>query len=94
MVKPVYHLYEIKLDSKRTRTYLMKHLNKNGIAARLHNSIPCHKQPMYKDMKAKCPNAELLANTLLSLPMHPFLTTEEVTYVCDKIKEWFARRKK
>jgi len=94
VVKPVYHLYEIKLDSKRTRTYLMKHLNKNGVMARLHNSVPCHKQPMYKSMKAKCPNADKLANTLLSLPMHPFLTVEEVSYVCDNIKEWFARRKK
>ena len=93
-VKPVYHLYEIQLDSKRTRTYLMKHLNKNGIEARLHNSVPCHLQPMYKDMKAKCPNTEKLANVLMSLPMHPYLTKEEVTYVCDNIKEWFGRRKK
>lgn len=94
VVKPVYHLYELKLDCKRTRTWLMKHLNKKGIQARPHNSIPCHKQDMYKYLKAKCPNTEHLADTLLSLPMHPFLTEEEVTYVCDTIKEWFARRKK
>ena len=93
-VKPVYHLYEIKLDSKRIRTYLMKHLNKNGIEARLHNSVPCHKQPMYKGLKARCPNVDELAKTLLSLPMHPYLTQEEVTYVCDTIKAWFAKRKK
>jgi len=93
-VKPVYHLYEIQLDSKRTRTYLMKHLNKNDISTGLHYPVPCHLQPMYKNMKAKCPNTEKLANVLLSLPMHPYLTKEEVTYVCDNIKEWFGRRKK
>jgi len=93
-IKPVYHVYELKLDSKRTRTWLMKHLNKRGIPARLHNSIPCHKQPMYKDLGAKCPNTDEQANTLMSLPMHPYLTEEEVKYVCDNIKEWFAKRKK
>jgi len=93
-VKPVYHLYEIKLDSKRTRNYLMRHLNKKGIGTGLHYPVPCHKQPMYKELKAKCPNTEELANTLLSLPMHPYLTEDEVSYVCDTIKEWFSRRKK
>ena len=92
-VKPVYHLYEIKLDNKRTRNYLMRHLNKNHIGTGLHYPVPCHKQPMYKHMKASCPNVEEQAKTLLSLPMHPYLTPEEVTYVCDNIKEWFARRK-
>lgn len=92
VVKPVFHLYEIKLDKRRTRTYLMKYLNKHGIPARLHNSIPCHRQPMYKKMGAKCPVTDELADTLLSLPMHPFITEEEVSYVCDKIKEWFSRR--
>ena len=89
----MYHLYEIKLDNKRTRNYLMRHLNKNDIGTGLHYPVPCHKQPMYKALKAQCHNAEMLADTLLSLPMHPYLTEEEVTYVCDTIKAWFARRK-
>ena len=93
IVKPVYHLYELQIESKKTRTWLMKYLNKNGIPARLHNSIPCHKQVMYKHMNAKCPTAERLADTLLSLPMHPYMTPEEVTYICDHIKTWYARRK-
>lgn len=93
VVKPVYHLYELKLENKRTRTWLIKYLNKNNIPARTHNSIPCHKQSMYKHLKSECPVVEKLSDTLLSLPMHPFLTPEEVTYVCDNIKEWFARRK-
>jgi dTDP-4-amino-4,6-dideoxygalactose transaminase len=49
---------------------------------------------MYKGLKAKCPVSDDLSDTLLSLPMHPYLTGEEVSYVCDNIKEWFNRRKK
>jgi dTDP-4-amino-4,6-dideoxygalactose transaminase len=94
IVRPVYHLYELKLDSKRTRTWLNKHLEKNGISTGLHYPIPCHHQPMYKGMKVNCPVSEELSNILLSLPMHPYMKPEEVTYVCDKIKEWFDKRKK
>lgn len=93
VVKPVYHLYELKLDSKRTRTWLKKYLEKNGIQTGLHYPVPCHQQPMYKGLKSDCPVAEDLSNTLLSLPMHPQITSEEVSYVCKHIKEWFARRK-
>ena len=40
-------------------------------------------------LNAYCPLSEELAKTLLSLPMHPNLTTKEVVYVCDNIKEFF-----
>lgn len=88
-ISPVFHLYEIRLPDKQTRDSLKKHLENNGVGTGLHYPIPCHKQSVYVHLNANCPNAELLADTLLSLPMHSNLTSDEVIYVCDKIKEFF-----
>jgi dTDP-4-amino-4,6-dideoxygalactose transaminase len=35
------------------------------------------------------PNAEKLCNMALSLPIYPYLKTDEVDFICDKIKEFF-----
>jgi dTDP-4-amino-4,6-dideoxygalactose transaminase len=55
--------------------------------------VPCHKQPVYFDPLISCPTAENLADVLLSLPMHPYLTETEVNYVCDCIKQFFRGEK-
>jgi dTDP-4-amino-4,6-dideoxygalactose transaminase len=44
---------------------------------------------MYKKFNSKCPNAEKLADRLLSLPMHPYLTKEQIEYVYFTIKRYF-----
>lgn len=88
--KHVFHLYEIKCETKEIRDNLKRFLEENDIGVGLHYPIPCHKQPPYVNMHYNLPVSEELADTLLSLPMHPYLTEEEIIYVCDKIKEFFG----
>jgi dTDP-4-amino-4,6-dideoxygalactose transaminase len=88
--EPVFHLYEIQLKSKSIRDKLKDYLDKNGVGTGLHYPIPCHKQIMYRrKYDSKCPNAEKLADRLLSLPMHPFLQPEQIEYVCGTIAKYF-----
>lgn len=92
-IVPVFHLYELKCEDKLTRDSLKDFLGENNIATSLHYPKPCHKQEMYKYSGAYCPISENLSDTLLSLPMYPTLTEEEVTFICDVIKEFFDNKK-
>ena len=86
----VYHLYVIRTDD---RDGLMKHLGDNNIASGLHYPIPLHLQEAYGFLGHKegdFPCAESTAKRILSLPMYPELTENQVRYVVEKIKE-FAR---
>jgi dTDP-4-amino-4,6-dideoxygalactose transaminase len=87
--KAVYHLYVILVDD---RDGLLKYLNEKGIGTGLHYPVPLHMQKAYSYMgykKGAFPVSENLAGRLLSLPMFPELTREEIKYVCDAIKEYF-----
>lgn len=88
---PVYHLYEIKLNNKETRDKLQDYLKARDIGAALHYPVPCHKQEVYSTYKNQegLRNSEILASTLLSLPMHPFITIAEIEEVCKAIKKFF-----
>jgi len=84
----IYHLYVIRV---KDRDSLQNHLKNAGVGSLIHYPITVHKQEAYQYLGYKAgdfPNSEECANTVLSLPMFPELTTEEVEYVCKKIEEW------
>jgi len=84
----VYHLYVIQTDK---RDALQTFLGENGIATGLHYPIPLHLQEAYQHLGYKegdFPVAEKAARRILSLPMYPELTENQIRYVCDKVKEF------
>jgi len=84
----VYHLYVILVDD---RDGLQKFLDSKGIATGLHYPLPLHLQKAYSDLgynKGDFPITENIAGRLLSLPMFPELTRNQIRYVCDMIKEY------
>lgn len=84
--KHVYHLYIIESPK---RDELMKHLSALGISSGLHYPMPIHLQEAYNFLGYKAgdfPVAEASARNILSLPMFPELTDEELRKVCDAIK--------
>jgi dTDP-4-amino-4,6-dideoxygalactose transaminase len=85
-VKPVWHQYVIQV---KNRDEVRKKLWDNyKIGTGIHYPIPVHKQNAYKDFNNNyCPNAEKYAPYLLSLPMYPELTLEEILYVIDGLAE-------
>jgi dTDP-4-amino-4,6-dideoxygalactose transaminase len=82
----VYHLYVIRVAG---RNRLRCHLNDQGIAAGIHYPIPIHWQPAYRDLgyhHHRFPVTEQFAGEVLSLPMYPELTGEQITRVVQAIR--------
>jgi dTDP-4-amino-4,6-dideoxygalactose transaminase len=84
----IYHLYVIRLGNffSQKRTEISQSLAEAGIQTGIHYPIPCHLQPAYKFLGYKegdMPNSEALAHQILSLPMYPGLSEEQVKYISD-----------
>ena len=85
----VYHLYVIQVDD---RDGLQRYLQENGISTGLHYPIPLHLQGAYGHLEHKEGDfavAERAAGRILSLPMYPELTEGQISYVCEKIKQYY-----
>jgi len=85
----VYHLFVIRT---KKRNELQYHLTSLGVGTLIHYPVPPHLQPAYNDLgycKGNFPIAEELAETLLSLPLWPGMTEQQVEFVADSIKKFF-----
>ena len=88
--KAVYHLYVIRL---RTRDDLQKYLSEQGIATGLHYPVPIHLQKAYNGNgfnEGDFPITEKVASEILSLPMFPQLTREQIGWIVSKIKKYLT----
>jgi len=89
-VVQVYHLYIVRAEQRnKLQTFLLK----NGIDAKVHYPVPMHLQPAAKQYGYKTgdfPICEQVCNSVISLPVHEFITDEQIKYVAKKIKEFYA----
>lgn len=88
-VKPVFHLYIIRAQR---RDELQKYLADHGIGTGLHYPIPLHLQNAYAKNgfeRGQFSVTEKVTTEILSLPMFPHLTPEQINYVVEKIKEFY-----
>jgi dTDP-4-amino-4,6-dideoxygalactose transaminase len=86
----VYHLYVIEVDN---RDAMLKYLNDNGVDAKLHYPIAIHQQEGYPwgkdaDPRPSLPLTERHAARVISLPMFPELTQDEIDYTIDVCRRW------
>src|SRR3989344_36235 len=84
-VKHAYHLYVI---SAKDRDALAEHLKKKGIGTKVHYPVPIHRQGAFSMIKGSYPRTEENATKILSLPMFPELTNEEVLRVCREVNDF------
>jgi dTDP-4-amino-4,6-dideoxygalactose transaminase len=80
--EPVWHLLVIRHP---LRDELQKTLSQAGIGTMIHYPVPPHLQPAYADLghkKGDFPISEVIHDSILSLPMWPGMTEENVTSVC------------
>ncbi len=78
-----YHKYIIRLQSKETRDRL-----KVRLGANIHYDTPISELPMYKNIKHRkddITNTQTVCDTILTLPIDPFLTDEEIENTCNII---------
>ena len=85
----VFHLFVVRTKSRdRLRLFLQE----NGIETMIHYPIPPYRQNAYKHLGLNAgiyPIADELADTMLSLPMHPGMTDDDVEYISNVIKSFF-----
>lgn len=91
----VYQMYTIRIKKgKKTRDDLMKYLANKGIMTKVYFD-PVHLTHFYRKKlgyKCKLPATEKIANQVLTLPMYPTLTKNEINYITEKIDNFFRGR--
>lgn len=84
--KHVWHLFVI---TTKERDRLRQYLQNNEIQTQIHYPIPPHKQECYRKYNTlSLPIAEQLANEVLSLPISPVMTEEDVQRITKVINDW------
>ena len=87
----VYQLFTIQLKNNLIRHKLQKFLASKGIMTKIFFE-PIHLSKFYKKSgfgKKSLSNTKKISQTVLSLPIFPGLKSEEITHICDSIKEFF-----
>lgn len=82
--------YTIKLNSKEARDALQSNLKAEGIPSMVYYVKPMHKQGAFNELKYNESDFEVtneLCDTVLSLPMHPYLNDDDINYVVNSIKK-------
>ncbi len=87
----VFHQYTLRV-SHGQRDALRDHLRKHQVPSMIYYPSPMHRQGAYADLGYRAgdfPVAESLCEEVLSLPMHPELTADQLTHVTDHITNFF-----
>ena len=88
--RQVYHLYVVRAQR---RDELKDYLQSCGIDAKIHYPVPMHLQPAARKFsysRGDFPVAEEICQTVVSLPVHEFITREQQDYTVSKIKDFYA----
>lgn len=81
--------YTVRLKDKDTRDRLQRKLKEKEIPTMIYYPKPMHNQIAFEAIKqyVECPVTEQLCDTVLALPMHPYMSEEQITFVTDNIKD-------
>ena len=87
--KHVFHIYVIRA---KQRNELQQFLIERGIDAKIHYPVPMHLQPAAREYgykEGEFPVAEEICKSVISLPVHEFITPDQRTFVVDQVKEFY-----
>lgn len=83
--------YTIQLDSKDKRDDLQKELKAEGIPTMIYYPKPMHRQDAFMMKNVNEDSYSItnqLCDTVLSLPMHPYMEQKDVEMICSLIQKW------
>jgi dTDP-4-amino-4,6-dideoxygalactose transaminase len=89
--KEVNYVFCLKVEN---RNGLDSYLKENGIGTSIYYPVPLHLQKCFAYLgykKGDFPVAEKMCDTVLALPMFPELTEDEISFVCEKIREFYSK---
>lgn len=88
----VFHQYTLTL-SRSGRTELMQYLESQGIPVKIYYPVPLHLQKAYNHQGYTAGaflTSEHLCEHVLSLPMHTHLQADQLEFIADRVRHWFA----
>src|SRR5512137_1384975 len=94
-VRHVYHQYVVRVedDFPASRQKLMEYLQDRGVGSAIHYPRAVYQQPVYRDMgytDVSCPVAEDVSRRVMSLPVHPSLTADDLQYIAETMNSFEA----
>ena len=87
LANPVWHLFVVRTQN---RDFLQEKLVRKGVSSLIHYPIPPHLSAAYANYgwnKGEFPIAEKIANEVLSLPIGPHMTEEQIQYIIESVLE-------
>lgn len=88
---PVWHVFPILVKDLEERKSLVAYLVANNIGTNIHYPKIIQQQDPYVNYEGHFPNASQLADRILSLPLDAEHTVQEISYVIQKIKEFYVK---
>jgi dTDP-4-amino-4,6-dideoxygalactose transaminase len=88
----VYHAYTLRSDN---RNHLQSALQSEGVQTAVHYAIPVHLQPAYSDLgysRGHLPESESAAAEVLSLPVYPEMTDNQIDKVSRALRSILRNR--
>lgn len=87
--EPQEHVWHLFVVRAQDRDGLQKHLADSGIQTLIHYPVPPHRQAAYKEWNGcSYPLTEQIHREVLSLPISPVMTAEEVEQVVERVNAW------
>ena len=87
----IYNQYTIRTDR---RDALQEHLKERGIGTSIYYPLPLHQQPCFAYLgyqAGACPEAERAASEVISLPIYPELTRDQLEEVASTVRAFYGR---
>ena len=94
-VRHVYHQYVVRVEDElhASRERLMEYLQAKGVGSAVHYPKAVYQQPFYKDLgytDVSCPVAEDVSRRVMSLPVHPALSADDLRYIAETMNSFEA----
>ncbi|WP_137807897.1 DegT/DnrJ/EryC1/StrS aminotransferase family protein [Pseudomonas sp. G(2018)] len=80
--KSVYAQYTLRVDN---RDVFQQRMNAAGVPTVVHYPIPLNRQPAVADAKQSLPVGDKIAEQVVSLPMHPYLSKSQQAFIVEQI---------
>jgi len=88
----VFNQYTLKIN-ERSRDDFKKYLDQQGIPTMIYYAMPLHYQRAFQQAgvgEGSFPVSEELAKVVISLPIHTEMSTDQLEFICSKIKKYFS----
>ena len=86
--------YTLQVENKEVRAGLQAALKTLDIPTAIYYPIPMHRQTAFNNLNLddnRCPVSDQLADTVISLPIHPYLSEKDQDMICDAVRKFLKK---